>query len=160
MSSECPGARVLETRFPPPLLMMATGLAMWGVSRLSPLFGLPAPLAWLLPTLIATLSLALVAAGAIAFRRWATTIDPTRPAVASHLVTDGIYRFTRNPMYLGFAGLLLAWGLYLQAWWSLPLLLVFVLYITVFQIVPEERALEAKFGMAFEAYAAKVRRWL
>jgi protein-S-isoprenylcysteine O-methyltransferase Ste14 len=59
-----------------------------------------------------------------------------------------IYRFTRNPMYLGFAGVLRAWGLHLQAWWSLPLPLLFCLYITFSQILPEEDALEPSLGRA------------
>ncbi len=76
------------------------------------------------------------------------------------LVTGGIYRYSRNPMYLGFAGVLLAWGLYLQAWWSLPLPLLFCLYIDVFQIGHEEDALISKFGERYATYIARVRRWL
>jgi protein-S-isoprenylcysteine O-methyltransferase Ste14 len=63
-------------------------------------------------------------------------------------------------MYLGFAGILLAWGFHLQAWWSLPLPVLFCLCITVFQILPEEDALRSRFGERYLTYAASVRRWL
>lgn len=150
----------LKARVPPPIVMMAAGLLMWLFARFSPLFQLPSLLAWSLPTLLAASSAGAVLAGILSFRRSATTIDPTRPGSASTLVTGGIYRYTRNPMYLGFVGALLAWGLYLQAWWSLPLPLLFCLYITVFQILPEEAALTSKFGGRYVTYAARVRRWL
>lgn len=140
--------------------MMAATLAMWALAAWSPHFRLPLPLAWLLPALIAAAAVGVVTAGVLTFRRWGTTIDPTRSASAAHLVTSGVYRITRNPMYLGFAGLLLAWALYLEAWWSLAWPSVFVVYISVFQIAPEERALRAKFGVAFDAYIARVRRWI
>jgi len=160
MKAEMSRTRTLEARVPPPVLMMGTGLAMWALSHFSPRFSLPSPLAWLAPSLLALMSVSLIFSAALSFRRSATTIDPTRPAAASRLVTGGVYRLTRNPMYVGFAGLLLAWGLYLQAWLPLPLPLAFVLYLGRFQIRPEERALQAKFGAAFEAYAESVRRWL
>jgi protein-S-isoprenylcysteine O-methyltransferase Ste14 len=140
--------------------MMAAALAMWALAAWSPHFRLPLPLAWLLPALIAAAAVGVVTAGVLAIRHWGTTIDPTRPASASHLVTGGVYRITRNPMYLGFSGLLLAWGLHLQAWWCLALPPIFMVYIAAFQILPEERALKTKFGAEFDAYAAQVRRWL
>jgi protein-S-isoprenylcysteine O-methyltransferase Ste14 len=140
--------------------MTATALFMWVLSRFSALFLLPSLLHWSLPALLAVLSTGLAIAGVFSFRRFATTIDPTRPGSASTLITGGIFRFTRNPMYLGFAGVLLAWGLHLQAWWSLPLPVLFCLYITVFQILPEEDALRSRFGERYLTYAASVRRWL
>ncbi|WP_079419690.1 methyltransferase family protein [Thiomonas intermedia] len=150
----------LEARVPPPLVMVATALLMWGAARWSPLFVLPQPERWALPTLLAILAIGVAGAGVLGFRRSATTIDPTNPAAASTLVTGGIYRYARNPMYLGLAGLLLSWALFLRAWWALPFPIAFVLYITVLQIIPEERALRAKFGADFTRYEAKVRRWL
>ena len=63
-------------------------------------------------------------------------------------------------MYLGFALILVSWGLYLANAASLVVVVAFVTYITRFQIVPEERILEAKFGPAFLNYRARTRRWL
>jgi len=72
----------------------------------------------------------------------------------------GIYRFTRNPMYVGLALVLLGWAALLSSPWALLGPLVFVLYINRFQIAPEERVLSAKFGAAYTEYIARVRRWL
>ena len=98
--------------------------------------------------------------GILAFRASRTTINPLKPERSSSLVVGGIYRITRNPMYVGMAFLLLAWAVHLSAWLSFTGILAFVLYITRFQIRPEERALQRIFGEAFNAYCARVRRWL
>jgi protein-S-isoprenylcysteine O-methyltransferase Ste14 len=84
-----------------------------------------------------------------------------QPAQAASMVTSGVYRFTRNPMYLGMFCLLAAWAAWLGR--LAPLLAglpAFVLYMNRFQIRPEERALEQRFGAAFREYAARVRRWI
>lgn len=99
-------------------------------------------------------------AGVVSFRRARTTVNPLNPAAASALVVSGIYRVTRNPMYLGVLACLLG----LVVWFgSAPALFVpamFVAYIDRLQIVPEEAALRARFGAEFEAYCARVRRWI
>jgi protein-S-isoprenylcysteine O-methyltransferase Ste14 len=87
-------------------------------------------------------------------------VNPLHPEATSSLVITGIYRHTRNPMYVGFAAVLLGWAAYLAAPLALLGPLTFVLYITRFQIIPEERALHAKFGPEFAAYQARVRRWI
>ena len=83
-----------------------------------------------------------------------------KPETASSIVTVGIYRFTRNPMYLGLAFALAGWAIYLANLAALLIVPIFVAYMTQFQIKPEERALLAKFGADFAAYMAAVRRWL
>ena len=82
------------------------------------------------------------------------------PNASSSLVTTGIYTLTRNPMYLGFAMLLLGWGIFLANPVTLLVLPCFIGYMSRFQIVPEERALESRFGPDFHAYRMKVRRWV
>jgi protein-S-isoprenylcysteine O-methyltransferase Ste14 len=82
------------------------------------------------------------------------------PSASSSLVTAGIYTVTRNPMYLGFAMFLLGWGIFLANPVSLLVIPCFVFYMTRFQIIPEERALQSLFGPDFQAYRAKARRWL
>jgi protein-S-isoprenylcysteine O-methyltransferase Ste14 len=99
-------------------------------------------------------------AGFRTIRRAGSTIDPTRPAAASTLVIGGPFRFSRNPMYVGFTLMLLAWAAWLQSPWAFAGPAAFALYLTRWQIVPEERALRAKFGAAYTAYEARVRRWL
>jgi len=99
-------------------------------------------------------------AGVVAFRRHKTTVNPFRPDQSSSLVASGIYRFSRNPMYLGFLLALLGWAAYLANWASALLLPAFVAYMNRFQIKPEERALAERFGPEFLAYCKSVRRWL
>lgn len=79
---------------------------------------------------------------------------------SSALVRNGVYRFTRNPMYLGFLLVLAAWAAFLSSLMSVLALPCFIAYINKYQIEPEERALLAKFGAEFEQYAAAVRRWI
>jgi protein-S-isoprenylcysteine O-methyltransferase Ste14 len=83
-----------------------------------------------------------------------------KPEATSSLVTSGVYRFTRNPMYVGLALVLLAWAVFLSSAWTMLGPLTFILYMTRFQIMPEEKVLSGMFGAAYSAYQAKVRRWL
>lgn len=141
---------------PPPFLSFALGLAMW--------FAAPEAFA---PPLRTSAAIALfLLAGLVgvpalrAFRKADTTVDPVRIDRASALVTDGIYRVTRNPMYLSLTLMLVAWALWLGGpWvWAGPVLLA--LWLDRFQIRPEERAMSARFGAAYGAYRREVRRWL
>lgn len=150
----------LEHRVPPPIVGACTAGLMLGAAWIAPALTFQLP--WRMPIVVGLFCIG-VALDVIAlgyFLRARTTINPLQPGKASALVASGIYRFTRNPMYLGMATLLLAWAVYLSngaAFLGLPL---FVGYINRFQIEPEERALKARFGEEFEAYCRRVRRWL
>src|SRR6185436_8035975 len=98
--------------------------------------------------------------GFVAFRRARTTVNPMKPESASSLVASGVYRITRNPMYVGLVLVLVAWATFLAAPLALLGPLAFVLYIGRFQIAPEEVALTKRFGTEYADYKAKVRRWL
>ncbi|SDA15180.1 Protein-S-isoprenylcysteine O-methyltransferase Ste14 [Pseudomonas sp. NFPP10] len=152
--------QALENRIPPPLVAVLfavlMGLFARGLPGLDP--GLGTRLLLALPLVMA--GLLFVLAGGLAFRRAKTTVNPLKPVSASALVTSGIYQYTRNPMYVGFALWLLAWGLYLASPLVLLGVLGFVLYMNRFQIYPEERALGHLFGADFAAYRQRVRRWL
>jgi protein-S-isoprenylcysteine O-methyltransferase Ste14 len=82
------------------------------------------------------------------------------PGAAGTVVSHGVYRFTRNPMYLGFLVALAGWAAHLSNAAAALLLPAFVFYMTQFQIKPEERALAAKFGPRFTQYMSRVRRWV
>jgi len=88
-----------------------------------------------------------------------TTIDPRTPLKVTKLVTGGIYKFTRNPMYLAILLVLLAWGLWLGNAFNTLLAAGFVGYMNKFQIKPEEEALATIFGKEFQQYCTLVRRW-
>ena len=146
----------LENRIPPPLVAIITGLLMWAATR--PAFTLGTGL-W--PgLLIAALGMAVCLAGVLSFHRARTTVNPLHPERASALVDSGIYRLTRNPMYLGFAILLVAWAVVLGSVVSLIGVVAFMLYMRRFQIRPEERALNALFPDDFARYCGRVRRWI
>ena len=106
------------------------------------------------------LGVAVSAAGVLSFRRARTTLNPTKPEEASSLVRTGIYRITRNPMYLGLVLVLVGWATFLSSAWALLGVASFVLYMSRFQIAPEERALSALFAGEYASYKASVRRWL
>lgn len=152
----------LELRVPPLLLLMLAGAGMSMLSRLGDRAGVR--LAWpggpVIASMIALIGIAVCAAGVYAFRTHQTTVDPTRPEATRILVTSGIYRLTRNPMYLGFAVVLLGWALLLSHPLAVLGVPAFMLYMNRFQIEPEEQVLREKFGDEFEAYASRVRRWI
>ncbi|QTD47376.1 isoprenylcysteine carboxylmethyltransferase family protein [Ottowia testudinis] len=154
----------LQHRIPPPVIDLAIGVLMWVLARAVPSAQLWPTAAWSVPTLvglvIAFAGGGVALAGALQFRRAGTTVNPLAPQRASALVTTGIYRFTRNPMYLGMLLVLVGWGVYLgnaAAWVALPL---FVWLLNKLQIEAEERILRERFGADFERYAGQVRRWV
>jgi protein-S-isoprenylcysteine O-methyltransferase Ste14 len=156
----------LEHRVPPPIVFVILAAAMLAGSHLSagsPLGSSIAPAAeWrrVVADCFAWLALIVAVSGIVAFRRAGTTIDPIHLEAASTLVTTGIFRFTRNPMYLGLTCLLVAWSVYLTHPLTVLGPAAFILFITRFQIIPEERVLQRKFGAAYESYRSRVRRWL
>lgn len=89
-----------------------------------------------------------------------TTINPLQPSRASTLVTRGVFRLSRNPIYLGDVLILAALAVWLGQIANVALVAAFAWYIDRFQIRPEERALCARFGAQYAAYCAQVRRWL
>ena len=93
-----------------------------------------------------------------AFWKVRTSINPLRPAQASWMVRHGIYRFTRNPMYLGQLLQLLAWAFWLENLATFAFLPAFVAWMTRFQIIPEERILGIKFGNDYADYLNRVRK--
>lgn len=94
------------------------------------------------------------------FRKAKTTVHPTNPHNASSVVSSGVYRVSRNPMYLGLLLLLMCEGLVLGNVSMILGLWGFVAYMNRFQIIPEERALEVRFGEEYLGYKIRVRRWI
>lgn len=151
---------VLELKISPVMAALLLAAGMWFLARGTTSF----PMA---PTLRAVLSGTLLAAGAafglagiLSFRRARTTVNPWRVHASSTLVISGVYRRSRNPMYLGLLLALAGWGIYLSNLYALLLGFTFVPYMNRFQIRPEERAMERAYGEEFREYCRRVRRWL
>jgi protein-S-isoprenylcysteine O-methyltransferase Ste14 len=141
---------------PPPLIALAAGAAQAAVAPDRPTGRLRKAAAAGL-----TLGSAGLAGGAVGrFRRDHTTVEPFDPSRTSALVTDGPNAFTRNPMYVGMAGLLTAHALLRGGWLTLLPVAGFVVVIDRFQIRPEEAALQQLFGEDYAAYCRSTRRWL
>jgi protein-S-isoprenylcysteine O-methyltransferase Ste14 len=149
----------LELKVPPPLVALVTGLLMWWAAKLVPPLALPGVARIAVAVVFAGVGVGLAMSGVLTFRRAKTTVNPTTPAAASALVRTGVFRFTRNPMYLGLLLCLVAWAIFLSSVLALLIAPLFVVYMNRFQIAPEERALAALFGDSFAAYKRDVRRW-
>ena len=152
--------RWLELKIPPPAVALFFALLMWFTSSLTPSFEVPFGVRVATALALACIGQSISITGMVAFRRAKTTINPMKASAASSLVSNSVYRFTRNPMYLSLLLYLLAWAVYLSNWLALLFLPAFVLYINQFQIKPEERALSSLFGPEYAAYKGRVRRWL
>jgi len=152
--------RSLELKLPPPVVAAAVAAAMAAAAYVLPAADLALPQRAKLAALLAAAGVLVAAAGVLGFHRHRTTVNPHTPERSTALVTSGIYRYTRNPMYLGLLLVLVGWAAWLANAASLPLLPVFVLYLNRYQIAPEERVLGERFGPAFSDYRAAVRRWL
>jgi protein-S-isoprenylcysteine O-methyltransferase Ste14 len=102
--------------------------------------------------------IAILLGGATIFRGAGTNIETNKPSTT--VVTHGLYKFSRNPIYIGLTTLYLGLAYVADSWWTLILLIPVILIMRWGVIAREERYLEAKFGEAYVAYKARVRRWL
>jgi protein-S-isoprenylcysteine O-methyltransferase Ste14 len=145
---------------PPPLVMLLAATFMWVLNRWLPLGRLIAPPWNRLGGIPAAVGIVMATLAFAHFRQAQTTVNPREPQKASSLVTGGVFRISRNPMYLGLLLLLTGWALWLgtASPWLVPPL--FVIVISVAQINPEERALEELFGERYRAYRRSVARWI
>ncbi|MFN7553410.1 MAG: methyltransferase family protein [Pseudomonadota bacterium] len=150
----------LELRVPPLVLLTLFSMAVCGAGWWLPSANLPFAGSGALALAVIAAGVGVALAGVVEFRRTRTTVNPIAPGKATALVEGGVYRWTRNPMYLGMALVLLGFAL----WWAsvpgLALVGGFCAYLTRFQILPEERVLRGLFGEPYAGYVARVRRWI
>lgn len=149
-----------QLKIPPVVVSSIAGLAMWLVAREVPAWRVALPHRGATTLVIAALAFAVAGLGVARFVQAKTTVHPIHPERASTLVTGGIFRVSRNPMYVGLLVLLIAWAAWLESPLALVVLPGFVGYMNRYQIAPEEAALQARFGAEYEAYRRRVRRWL
>lgn len=149
----------MKLRIPPQMVAFIFGTAMYILARLLPFGHFDFFGRRYLIYILAAMAIVLAALAKWQFRKFNTTSDPTTPSKATTLVTDGIYDYSRNPMYLALLLILLAWGLWLGNAFNTLLAAGFVGYMNKFQIIPEENALASNFGKSYQQYCNLVRRW-
>ena len=150
----------LQLKIPPPVYFLLFAGSMWLLAQHAPLLNL-IPKPWNHSGIIIAILTSLADLTSLwAFFKAQTTVNPLRPQRTQHLVTSGLYRYTRNPMYLGLLVILLGWAIYLGALTPFLLLPAFVWVITHMQILPEEAMLQVKFGKTYSDYQQRVPRWL
>ena len=146
--------------FPPPFIYGLGLVAAWLLNRWHalPLTTRHATVRDFAGDAFALVWLSIFASAFLAFRRAHTTLIPNKPASA--IVSEGPYRWTRNPMYVSLVFLYLGGALWLNTWWAVVLLPIVVLVIDRMVIAREERYLSAAFPDEYPAYVARVRRWI
>lgn len=149
-----PMFRALETRLPPPVLLVALLFVVWALPGST-----ASPAQAMIGMAVVLLGFSINAWPKSQFRNAGTTVNPVRPEQSSVLITSGLYRYSRNPMYLGYALALLGWVVCQGKLLGLFAVAFFIGYITRFQILPEERQLSARFPAEYAAYKRAVRRW-
>jgi protein-S-isoprenylcysteine O-methyltransferase Ste14 len=146
----------LQTLIPPPIVTGLLAVCMWRLA------GSATQSAWQAPLAISLLAieLGLMLAAVVEFVKARTTVNPMRPNRARHLIVTGVFKISRNPIYLGDVLVLLAFGAWLGTFYSIAAAALFVMYMNEFQIKPEESVLSTKFGESYQTYFQSVRRWI
>lgn len=150
----------LDHKIRPPVIAVVCGGMAWLLAYFAPALNFDLPARLPVVAVLVLVGLTLDFSGLLSFFKAKTTFNPLAPSRSKVIVQSGLYRFTRNPMYLGMVFELLGLSAYLANPVALVGVVVFVVYITRFQIIPEERLLLAKFGEPYALYTRTVRRWL
>ena len=148
----------METKIPPPIVTLVFGLSIYfsrGIFQVVEIkysfyFGI----------LLLILGFIILISAVRLFRKDETTVNPLSPEQATKLVTDGIFKYSRNPMYLGMALVLGSIAIFFNLIGGIILVGLFCVYITKFQILPEERAMRDLFSDDFDKYTKVTRRWI
>ncbi|GLX78234.1 membrane protein [Thalassotalea insulae] len=152
--------RCLELKIPPVLLVILSALLMWLSQPYFPLYPLSFTMRITVFLLMLATGFVIALIGVLAFKKAQTTVNPIKPETSSALVNIGIYKITRNPMYVGMALALIGWAFFLGNPISLVFVVAFVLYMTYFQIKPEEKMLTKLFQQQYIDYCKQVKRWI
>ena len=148
----------MNNKIPPPIVTLISGLAIFFSRPLFPDYH--SNLINVFSAILLFFGLLVFFLAVASFKRYKTTVNPLQPSKASHLVISGIFRFTRNPMYLGMALILLSLSFKFNLLGGLIVTVLFIMFITKFQIIPEEEAMQGLFQDEFETYKENTRRWI
>lgn len=147
----------LKNKIPPPIVALLFLALIYFTRELA---SLEFPYQSSVAAVVLAAAIAVMICAVIEFRRLETTVNPLKPESSTALVTGGVFRFSRNPMYLGLLGILTAAAIFFGALAAIAVLPLFILYMNVFQISPEEKAMEKLFREEYGEYRAQVRRWV
>jgi len=151
----------MKTKIPPPLVALIAMLLTFLSRDYLDIFYLHPHLQRTLFLLFLVIGVSVIFLATRQFKISKTTVNPLKPETASSLVTLGIFRRTRNPMYLGLTSLLISFSIYFSSVFGIIIYLpLFISYITIFQIIPEEDAMNKLFSNDYKSYCLKVRRWI
>ena len=148
----------IKTKFPPPLVALTFGFLINYTKNIFPKIEVKNE--FIFGSFMIISGLIIILSAIILFKKYQTTITPLNPSNATKLITDGIYKFSRNPMYLGLLLVLLGISTILNPIGGLFLIPLFILYLNFFQIIPEENAMINLFKDEFLEYKENVRRWI
>jgi protein-S-isoprenylcysteine O-methyltransferase Ste14 len=150
----------LEQKIPPLMITIIFAVFMYLTSLYLNFFSLALSFNVEMLLIFFILGVTFALAGVISFKKHQTTVNPMNTENVSTLVKSGVYRYTRNPMYVGMLMVLLGYCLYLNNPINLLLIALFVWYMSKFQIKPEEVFLTSVFGNEYVIYKESVRQWL
>ena len=148
----------IKTKFPPPLVALTFGFLINHTKNIFPKIEVKNE--FIFGSFMIISGLIIILSAIILFKKYQTTITPLNPSNATKLITDGIYKFSRNPMYLGLLLVLVGISIILNLTGGFLFILLFILYINLFQIIPEENAMVDLFKDEFLEYKKNVRRWI
>jgi protein-S-isoprenylcysteine O-methyltransferase Ste14 len=143
---------------PPPVVYASGLIAGVLIDMVLPLPLVSAPARWIVAAVFIAAGLVLAGGATTLFRRAGTHVQPHKPSTT--VVTGGVYRYSRNPIYVGLTALYLGLAFVANTWWAAILLVPVLAVIHWGVIAREERYLEGKFGETYRAYSARVRRWI
>jgi protein-S-isoprenylcysteine O-methyltransferase Ste14 len=150
----------LALKIPPVVVLLLALLAVYITDQVIPMSGFFGEWRYSISLGLLMIAVVIAVAGIVSFKRANTTVHPVKIEKASQLVTSGMFRFSRNPMYLGMLLISIAFAVRLDNPFALVWALGFQQYMNRYQIGPEERMLTQLFGDAYKQYMTRVRRWL
>ena len=148
----------MKTKIPPPIIALICIVINYLSTYL--INTIKFPNIEIIGGLILFLGVATSVLAILLFKKEKTTVNPMKPEETTTLVTTGIFSIIRNPMYLGLFFVTSSTVLFFGSWFGIIILMFFVWYITKFQIIPEEEAMEKLFGNKYNDYRQNVRRWI
>ena len=148
----------IKTKFPPPLVALTFGFLINYTKNIFPKIEIKNEI--IFGSFMIISGLIIILSAIILFKKYKTSITPLNPSNATKLITDGIYKFSRNPMYLGLLLMLVGISIILNLTGGFLFILLFIFYINLFQIIPEENAMVDLFKDEFTEYKKNVRRWI